>query len=105
MCITFTALQQYVNQYGKQPDSIVSTVANQAFQKHFFPYVLLQLLLLSRWVTRSLRVQLNLCGGPSTLRPTNSFQTRKTYKIGAQPTFSRCRPSYTTESMSGIASY
>ena len=60
-----TALQQYVNQYGKQPDSIVSTVANQAFQKHFFPYVLLQLLLLSRWVTRSLRVQLNLCGGPS----------------------------------------
>ena len=64
-CISFTALQQYVNQYGKQPDSIVSTVANQAFQKHFFPYVLLQLLLLSRWVTRSLRVQLNLCGGPS----------------------------------------
>ena len=51
--------------------SIVSTVANQAFQKYFFsPYVLLQLLLISRWVTRSLRVQLNLCGGPS---PPNKF--------------------------------
>ena len=50
--------------------SIVSTVANQAFQKYFFPYVLLQLLLISRWVTRSLRVQLNLCGVPS---PPNKF--------------------------------
>ena len=46
--------------------SIVSTVANQAFQKYFFSlYVLLQLLLISRWVTRSLRVQLNLCRVPS----------------------------------------